>query len=158
LPQLGEAVPAAPIGTCEELASRIGSVPDTTIGVIFKVPPSTLPLSNGAAFTLGLDIDQTLLELFATDATYTESGMSFMTPPDASNLSQVRARGGKGARVPRRQRPDLLDRRQQAVVRRDEVTKRRRQSARGDLDACQEFRSRPRCLNTRRSHPISRTA
>jgi feruloyl esterase len=95
LPQLGEAVPAAPIGTCEELASRIGSVPDTTIGVIFKVPPSTLPLSNGAAFTLGLNIDQTLLELFATDGTYTESGMSFATPPDASNLSQVRARGGK---------------------------------------------------------------
>lgn len=65
------------------------------VGVIFKVPPSTLPLTNGPAFTLGLDIDATLGELFATNATYTESAMQFMTPPDASDLEDVRRRGGK---------------------------------------------------------------
>jgi poly(3-hydroxybutyrate) depolymerase len=65
------------------------------VGVIFKVPPSALALSNGAAFSLGLDIDQALAELFATNATYTESAMSFMTPPDVTDLSAVRTRGAK---------------------------------------------------------------
>lgn len=65
------------------------------VGVIFKVPPTTAALSNGPAFALGLDIDATLAELYATNATYTEAAMSFMTPPDASNLSRVRNRGGK---------------------------------------------------------------
>jgi hypothetical protein len=65
------------------------------VGTIFKVPPSTQPLTNGPAFSLGLDIDQALRELHATDATYTESAMSFMTPPDASDLSALRVRGAK---------------------------------------------------------------
>jgi len=65
------------------------------VGVIFKVPPSTLPLSNGPAFTLGLDIDRTLAELFATNATYAEAAMSFMTPPHATDMSAVRRRGAK---------------------------------------------------------------
>ena len=65
------------------------------VGAIFKVPPSTLALSNGPAFSLGLDIDATLAELYATNATYTESAMSFMTPPNASALSGVSRRGGK---------------------------------------------------------------
>lgn len=65
------------------------------VGVIFKVPPSLLALTNGAAFSLGLDIDQALAELFATDGTYTESAMSFMTPPNARNMNAVRERGAK---------------------------------------------------------------
>jgi hypothetical protein len=65
------------------------------VGVIFKVPPSTLALSNGPAFSLGLNIDQALAELFATDGTYTESAMSFMTPPNVTDLSALRTRGAK---------------------------------------------------------------
>jgi hypothetical protein len=65
------------------------------VGAIFKVPPSTLALSNGPAFSLGLDIDQALAELYATDATYTESAMSFMTPPNAHDMNAVRERGAK---------------------------------------------------------------
>lgn len=65
------------------------------VGVIFKVPPSLLALTNGPAFSLGLDIDQTLAGLYATDALYTESAMSFMTPPDALNMNPVRDRGAK---------------------------------------------------------------
>lgn len=65
------------------------------VGVIFKVPPSTLALTNGPAFSLGLDIDAALAELFATNATYTESAMQFMTPPDASDLEDLRRRGAK---------------------------------------------------------------
>ena len=65
------------------------------VGVIFKVPPSMSALTNGPAWALSADIDATLAELFATDATYTESAMSFMTPPDAAELSDVRRRGAK---------------------------------------------------------------
>ena len=65
------------------------------VGAIFKVPPSPLALSNGPAFSLGLDIDAALAELNATNATYTESALQFMTPPDATDLADVRRRGAK---------------------------------------------------------------
>jgi feruloyl esterase len=65
------------------------------VGVIFKVPPSLLALTNGPAFTLGANIDTTLAELYATNATFTEAAMSFMTPPDAKNMNALRARGAK---------------------------------------------------------------
>jgi hypothetical protein len=66
-----------------------------SVGVIFKVPPSTLPLTDGPAFSLGLDIDATLAQLHATDATYTEPAMGFMTPPNENDMSAVQRRGGK---------------------------------------------------------------
>ena len=67
----------------------------SAVGVIFKVPPAPESLTNGAGFALGLDVDTTLAQLYATDATYTESAMSFMTPPNPSDLSALRSRGGK---------------------------------------------------------------
>lgn len=67
----------------------------SAVGVIFKVPPAPESLSNGPGFALGLDVDITLGELYATDATYTESAMSFMTPPNPTDMSAVRDRGGK---------------------------------------------------------------
>ena len=42
-----------------------------------------------------MNIDTALAELFATNATYTESAMSFMTPPDATDMNDVRRRGAK---------------------------------------------------------------
>jgi hypothetical protein len=65
------------------------------VGAIFKVPPSILSLTNGPAFSLGLDIDVALAQLYAADATYTEAAMSFMTPPNATDMSAVRGRGAK---------------------------------------------------------------
>jgi pimeloyl-ACP methyl ester carboxylesterase len=65
------------------------------VGVIFKVPPSTEALADGPGFSLGLDIDKTLAELYATNDTYQESSMSFMTPPADDDLSDVHRRGGK---------------------------------------------------------------
>jgi feruloyl esterase len=65
------------------------------VGQIFKTPPAPVAGFDGAAFTLHLDIDATLAQLFATNATYTESGMQFMTPPQATQLNDVRARGAK---------------------------------------------------------------
>ena len=66
-----------------------------SVGVIFKMPPTPTALSSGPAFSLGLDIDATLAELRATNATYTESAMRFMTPPDATDLATVRRRGAE---------------------------------------------------------------
>ena len=65
------------------------------VGAIFKVPPEPRSLRAGPAFSLALDIDRAQAELHATDATYTESAMAFMTPPDAFNLNALRDRGAK---------------------------------------------------------------
>lgn len=65
------------------------------VGVIFKVPPSTQPLTDGPAFSLGLDIDAALAQLHATNATFTESAMGFMTPPNENDMSAVQRRGAK---------------------------------------------------------------
>jgi len=67
----------------------------TEVGLIFKVPPDLGALTNSAGFTLGLDIDLALAQMYATDATYTESAMSFMTPPNVRDLSMLRIRGAK---------------------------------------------------------------
>ena len=65
------------------------------VGVIFKVPPSLNALTNGPAFSLNADIDTILTQLFATNDTFTESAMSFMTPPHPTDMSAVRDRGAK---------------------------------------------------------------
>jgi len=65
------------------------------VGVIFKVPPTSSALSDGPGFALGLDIAATLAQLHATNETYTESAMGFMTPPADNDYSQVWRRGGK---------------------------------------------------------------
>jgi pimeloyl-ACP methyl ester carboxylesterase len=65
------------------------------VGVIFKVPPTADALTNGPAFALNLDIDLALAQLSTTDATFGESAMQFMTPPDPTDLSDLRERGAK---------------------------------------------------------------
>ena len=66
-----------------------------TLRSAFTAQALTLPLTNGPAFSLNLDIDATLAELYATNATYTQSAMQFMTPPDATDLNDLRRRGAK---------------------------------------------------------------
>ncbi len=65
------------------------------VGVIFKVPPSLQALTNGPTFSLTSNIDTLLAELHATNATFVESALSFMTPPDATDMNAVRRRGAK---------------------------------------------------------------
>ena len=66
------------------------------VGVIFKVPPEPAQGFNGPAFTLGANIDTLAAQINATNATYTESAMSFMTPPAiGSNLQKLKYRGAK---------------------------------------------------------------
>jgi hypothetical protein len=65
------------------------------VAFIWSVPPENPAGFNGRTFALNGNVDDWLTRVNATNATYTESAMSFMTPPDASNLSGVYSRGGK---------------------------------------------------------------
>ena len=65
------------------------------VGTIFAVPPTSQAGFNGPAFSLGGNIDALYASLFAKDATYTEAAMTFMTPPNATDMSAVRNRGAK---------------------------------------------------------------
>jgi feruloyl esterase len=65
------------------------------VGLIFKVPPENPAGFNGPAFALGANLDTLVQQINATNATYTESAMSFMTPPNPTDMSVLRDRGGK---------------------------------------------------------------
>ncbi|MDZ7589192.1 MAG: tannase/feruloyl esterase family alpha/beta hydrolase [Rubrivivax sp.] len=62
---------------------------------IFSVPPVTPLLSNTLAYALGFSVDTDAPKILATDGVYTQSSISFMTPPDATNLDALRNRGAK---------------------------------------------------------------
>ncbi|GAP37796.1 tannase/feruloyl esterase family alpha/beta hydrolase [Piscinibacter sakaiensis] len=62
---------------------------------IFSVPPITTALPDSLAYALNFSADTDAPKIFATDATYTESAMAFMTPPDPTNLDALRNRGAK---------------------------------------------------------------
>ena len=65
------------------------------VGSIWEVPPEDPATFNGPTFAATANIDTILAKINATNATYTESAMSFMTPPNASDLGTLRNRGGK---------------------------------------------------------------
>jgi hypothetical protein len=65
------------------------------VGHVFKVPPEPVAGFNGPAFARGANIDTLAAQIGATNATYRESSLSFMTPPDVGNLEVVKRRGGK---------------------------------------------------------------
>lgn len=64
-------------------------------GFIWQVPPLAVAGFNGPNYTLNLNLDDILTKVNTTDATYTESAMSFMTPPNPTNLKTLAARGAK---------------------------------------------------------------
>lgn len=65
------------------------------VGLIWQAPPEDAASFNGLNFVLSGDLDSMLAKINATNATYAESAMSFMTPPDASNLGALKNRGAK---------------------------------------------------------------
>ena len=65
------------------------------VGIIWQVPPENPATFNGASFALTGSIDTMLAKIQATDPTYTESALSFMTPPNPGNLSTLKNRGAK---------------------------------------------------------------
>ncbi|MBN1847579.1 MAG: tannase/feruloyl esterase family alpha/beta hydrolase [Deltaproteobacteria bacterium] len=81
----------------EFTASR--SLDPGAVGLIFSVPPDPNCIFGGLDWVLnwngtGFDVDRDAPKIYATDDTYTEASMSFMTPPDLL-MKQLYARGGK---------------------------------------------------------------
>ena len=67
-----------------------------SLAFIFSSPPASMkPLPNTLTYALEFNMDTDAPKIFATSGVYTESGMSFMTPPDATHLDTMRARGAK---------------------------------------------------------------
>ena len=67
------------------------------VGYIFNTPPPAPALSADAlrSFALDLDIDAAVESIWTTSGIYSESAMSFMTPPNPANLDILKDRGGK---------------------------------------------------------------
>lgn len=64
------------------------------VAFIFSTPPLA-DRPQGLLFALGFDMDRDAPRIAATDGVFRESALSFMTPPDAANLSALRERGGR---------------------------------------------------------------
>ena len=65
------------------------------VGIIWGVPPANPATFNGPALALTGKIDDMLASVAATNATYAESALSFMLPPDPTNLAKLKNRGAK---------------------------------------------------------------
>lgn len=66
------------------------------LAYIFSSPPaSTVALPSTLDYALKFNMDTDAPKIFATSGIYTESAMSFMTPPNPTNLDAVRQRGAK---------------------------------------------------------------
>lgn len=65
------------------------------VGFVFQVPPENPSGFNGRNFALTGSVDDMLAKVHATNATFTESAMSFMTPPNPGDLSTLRNRGAR---------------------------------------------------------------
>ena len=64
------------------------------LGYIFSSPPYAPDLPQLGDFVFDVDIDEANASLYATDGTYAESSMDFMTPPDLS-YQDLAEQGGK---------------------------------------------------------------
>jgi feruloyl esterase len=62
---------------------------------IWEVPPENPSGFDGPTFALTGSIDTMLAKIQASDAVYTETALSFMTPPNPSDLSTLKNRGAK---------------------------------------------------------------
>jgi feruloyl esterase len=65
------------------------------IGLIFGTPPENPATFNGPAFSLGANLDNLVARINTSNSVYTESGMSFATPPNPTDMAALKNRGGK---------------------------------------------------------------
>jgi alpha-beta hydrolase superfamily lysophospholipase len=65
------------------------------VGMIWQVPPENPATFNGLSFVQTGDLASMLAKVNATSAVYTESAMSFMTPPTPVQLGTLKNRGAK---------------------------------------------------------------
>jgi pimeloyl-ACP methyl ester carboxylesterase len=70
------------------------------LAFVFTTPPSSPAVVTGAGntvidYALSFNVDTDAPKIFATSGVYTESAMSFMTPPDIDTLPDMVSKGGK---------------------------------------------------------------
>ena len=65
------------------------------VALIWSVPPENPASFDGPAFALGGSLSAMLARVGATSTTYPESALSFMLPPNPSDLSRLRSRGAR---------------------------------------------------------------
>jgi feruloyl esterase len=66
------------------------------LAFIFSSPPaSTVALPSTLDYALKFNMDTDAPKIFSTTSVYTESAMSFMTPPNPTDLDAMRKRGAK---------------------------------------------------------------
>jgi len=69
-----------------------------SVSFIFSTPPhdfDAFVAQSGLQTALNFDMDNDAPKIFATNDVYTEAAMSYMTPPNPSDLSTLRDRGAK---------------------------------------------------------------
>jgi pimeloyl-ACP methyl ester carboxylesterase len=65
------------------------------VGLIWQVPPEDPASFDGRSFALNGSLAGMLAKVNATGGVYTETAMSFMTPPNPSSLGSLKNRGAK---------------------------------------------------------------
>lgn len=76
-------------------STGVGRDPGAT-AFIFTSPPQTNTTTfTGLPYALNFNFDTDAPKIFSTSGLYTESAMSFMTPPNPTDMSKLRDRGAK---------------------------------------------------------------
>lgn len=77
--------------------NSVGSTRDpVAVAFIFSSPPASASImSDTLSYALNFNMDLDAPRIFATSGVYAESAMSFMTPPNPTQLGAVRDRGAK---------------------------------------------------------------
>lgn len=77
--------------------NSVGAARDpVAVAFIFSSPPAAASILNDTlAYALGFNVDTDAPKIFATSGAFTESAMSFMTPPHPDQLDALRNRGAK---------------------------------------------------------------
>ena len=75
--------------------NSVGANRDPVSAVIFTTPPEPAKLADTLAYALNFSLDVDAPKFYATSGLYTESAISYMTPPNPDNLDTLRNRGAK---------------------------------------------------------------
>jgi pimeloyl-ACP methyl ester carboxylesterase len=68
----------------------------SAMGYVFSTPPDAPSLADGGlGYQLSFSMDTDAPKIFSRTAVFKESAMDFMTPPNATQLTALKARGGK---------------------------------------------------------------
>ncbi|KQQ45098.1 esterase [Duganella sp. Leaf126] len=72
-----------------------GTLDSGAVGFVFEAPPEDLATFDGKAFVRDGDLATMLAKVGATSGLFTESALSFMLPPNPTDLSTLKNRGAK---------------------------------------------------------------